>query len=139
MLPYSYCLLMCPKQHITTAPPAAYVAILILPPSTPPFLCFPPASSTQRSCVTPLGNGVTHDHCVLLAGFPTYLHLLSSPSPWLASLPAGPEVVGSIPASLTGAVRFRKLFPALVPSFPFRTWRSLRWGMSGLTPSDPLS
>eukprot|EP00955_Chlamydomonas_euryale_P100010 365254-Chlamydomonas_euryale.AAC.2 len=33
----------------------------------------------------------------------------------------------------------RKLFPALVPSFPFRTWRSSRWGMSGLTPSDPFS
>eukprot|EP00955_Chlamydomonas_euryale_P028156 296742-Chlamydomonas_euryale.AAC.2 len=43
------------------------------------------------------------------------------------------------PASLTGTVRFRELSPALVPSFPFRTWGSLRWGMSGLTPSDPFS
>eukprot|EP00955_Chlamydomonas_euryale_P088857 364417-Chlamydomonas_euryale.AAC.12 len=25
-------------------------------------------------------------------------------------------------------------FLALVPFFPFCTWRSLRWGMSGLTP-----
>eukprot|EP00955_Chlamydomonas_euryale_P081728 363620-Chlamydomonas_euryale.AAC.9 len=29
-------------------------------------------------------------------------------------------------------------FPAFVPSFPFCTWRSLRWRMSGLTPSDPF-
>eukprot|EP00955_Chlamydomonas_euryale_P039139 351309-Chlamydomonas_euryale.AAC.7 len=65
----------------------------------------------------------------------TLLHPLHSR--WYS--PAGPEVVGSIPASPTGTVRFRKLFPALVPSFPFRTWRSLRWGMSGLTPSDPFS
>eukprot|EP00955_Chlamydomonas_euryale_P047046 353572-Chlamydomonas_euryale.AAC.6 len=28
----------------------------------------------------------------------------------------------------------QNLFPAFVPSFPFCTWRSLRWGMSGLTP-----
>eukprot|EP00955_Chlamydomonas_euryale_P109948 365969-Chlamydomonas_euryale.AAC.3 len=27
--------------------------------------------------------------------------------------------------------------PALAPSFPSCTWRSLRWDMSGLTPSDP--
>eukprot|EP00955_Chlamydomonas_euryale_P010272 110202-Chlamydomonas_euryale.AAC.1 len=30
------------------------------------------------------------------------------------------------------------LFRPFVPSFPFCTWRSLRWGMSGLTPSDPF-
>eukprot|EP00955_Chlamydomonas_euryale_P052361 355132-Chlamydomonas_euryale.AAC.3 len=29
-------------------------------------------------------------------------------------------------------------FLALVPSFPFCTAWSLRWGISGLTPSDPF-
>eukprot|EP00955_Chlamydomonas_euryale_P050692 354629-Chlamydomonas_euryale.AAC.3 len=45
------------------------------------------------------------------------------------------------PPSRMPCVRFVPLFvhfPALVPSIPFCTWRSLRWGMSGLTPSDPF-
>eukprot|EP00955_Chlamydomonas_euryale_P008419 89565-Chlamydomonas_euryale.AAC.1 len=64
-------------------------------------------------------------------GYDTDTHP-SVPPPTHTLEPAIPEVVGSIPASLTGTVQFRKLFPALVLSFPFlsfpfRTWRSLRW------------
>eukprot|EP00955_Chlamydomonas_euryale_P117131 366456-Chlamydomonas_euryale.AAC.14 len=42
------------------------------------------------------------------------------PAGWLASLPAGPEVVDSFPASLTGTVRFRKSVsgPCAFLSFP---------------------
>eukprot|EP00955_Chlamydomonas_euryale_P108713 365869-Chlamydomonas_euryale.AAC.7 len=55
--------------------------------------------------------------------------------PWICFLPSFPR------SSCSPCVRFVPLFvpfPALVPSFTFCAWRSLRWDMSGLTPSDPF-
>eukprot|EP00955_Chlamydomonas_euryale_P034846 349912-Chlamydomonas_euryale.AAC.1 len=47
------------------------------------------------------------------------------------------RIVGLRPSPVQSGLEI--CFRPFVPSFPFRTWRSLRWGMSGPTPSDPFS
>eukprot|EP00955_Chlamydomonas_euryale_P103336 365481-Chlamydomonas_euryale.AAC.1 len=82
------------------------------------------------------------DGCRCMSHSPACLtHPYKLPLQWIEPAGGAPRPVLPIPMlSLQPPLVFSSVpFPALVPSFLFCTWQSLRWGMSGLTSSDLFS